>query len=164
MNSLNEYIGILAGADNPTPAGRASSFLSSSGSGASKIFVEFEIICRRLRRRVLEAVARERYGDEAVRIIRLLLEHGKMSGDQVRWCITLSHCKLNFIQVAKSAMMATTTVRTLLSLLSADSLISIQEVPKGADRNPQRTIYLWCVCNALKCAIGSMLKFFSSGM
>lgn len=87
MQALNEYIGILAGADNPSPAGRSSSFLSTAGSGASKVFVEFEIICRRLRRRVLEAVARERYGDEAVRIIRLLLEHGKMSGDQVRFCI-----------------------------------------------------------------------------
>lgn len=39
--------------------------------------------------------------------------------------------------------MAATAARPLLSLLSADSLISIQEVPKGADRNPQRTIYLW---------------------
>ena len=83
MQALNEYIGILSASDNPTPAGRISSFMSSSGSGSSKVFIEFEIICQRLRRRVLEAVARERYGDEAVRIIRLLLQHGKMSVDQV---------------------------------------------------------------------------------
>lgn len=50
---------------------------------------------------------------------------------------------IGFEQIAKVAMMAATTARPLLSLLSADSLISIQEVPKGADRNPQRTIYLW---------------------
>ena len=40
-------------------------------------------------------------------------------------------------------MMPATVVRPLLTSLSAESLISIQEVPKGADRNPQRTIYLW---------------------
>ncbi|EJD05716.1 uncharacterized protein FOMMEDRAFT_103906 [Fomitiporia mediterranea MF3/22] len=129
MSALKEYLGILASADNPTPAGRAASFISFAGVSSGKVYVEYEIICRRLRRRVLEAVARERYGDEAVRVVRLLLENGKMSGDQI----------------AKAAMMAVTAIRPLLSLLSAESLISIQEVPKGADRNPQRTIYLWYV-------------------
>ncbi|OCB84153.1 hypothetical protein A7U60_g8829 [Sanghuangporus baumii] len=129
MSALKEYLGIFAAADNPTPSGRASSFISFGGVTSGKVFVEYEIISRRLRRRILEAVARERYGDEAVRVIRLLLDNGKMGGDQI----------------AKAAMMAATAVRPLLSLLSAESLISIQEVPKGADRNPQRTIYLWYV-------------------
>ncbi|KAI5124314.1 hypothetical protein M0805_008922 [Coniferiporia weirii] len=129
MNAIKEYLGVFAAADNPTPAGRASSFVSFGGTTSGKAYIEFEIACRRLRRRVLEAVARERYGDEAVRIIRLLLENGKMGGDQI----------------AKVAMMAATAVRPLLTSLSADSLVSIQEVPKGADRNPQRTIYLWYV-------------------
>lgn len=39
--------------------------------------------------------------------------------------------------------MTAEAVRTLLTSLSEDSLVSIQEVPKGADRNPQRTYYLW---------------------
>lgn len=83
MAALKEYLGMFASADNPTPVGRAASFISFGGSTSGKVFVEYEIVCRRLRRRVLEAVARERYGDEAVRIIRLLLENGKMGGDQV---------------------------------------------------------------------------------
>lgn len=128
-SAAREYLGMLAAADNPTPAGRAASFVSFVGSMTGKVHVEFEIICRRLRRRVLESVARERYGDEAVRIIRMLLDNGKMGGEQI----------------AKAAMMPATTVRALLTSLSADTLISIQEVPKGADRNPQRTIYLWYV-------------------
>ena len=41
--------------------------------------------------------------------------------------------------------MAAKEVRPLLSALSTDSLISIQEVPKSADRNPTRTFYLWHV-------------------
>ena len=42
-------------------------------------------------------------------------------------------------------MTAAKDVRPLLVALSADSLISIQEVPKSADRNPTRTFYLWYV-------------------
>jgi DNA-directed RNA polymerase III subunit RPC3 len=42
-------------------------------------------------------------------------------------------------------MMASKEVRPLLAALAADSLISTQEVPKSADRNPTRTFYLWYV-------------------
>lgn len=81
MSALKDIISLLAAADNPTPEGRASSFVTANNP--SKVQVEFEIVCRRLRRRVLEAVARERHGDEAVRVIRYLLDTGKMNGDQV---------------------------------------------------------------------------------
>ena len=84
FTAAKEYLGMLAAADNPTPAGRAASFISFVGTVTGKMHVEFEIICQRLRRRVLESVARERYGDEAVRIIRMLLDNGKMGGDQVK--------------------------------------------------------------------------------
>jgi DNA-directed RNA polymerase III subunit RPC3 len=72
---------MLSSADNPTPSGRAASFTSF---GSSKVQVEFETISRRLRRRVLEAVTRERHGDDGVRILRLLLDTGKMDEKQVR--------------------------------------------------------------------------------
>ena len=83
LTLLKEYLGILASADNPTPSGRASSFVSLSGS---KVQVEFELIARRLQRRVLEAVARERHGDEGVRVSRLLLDVGMMDEKQVCVC------------------------------------------------------------------------------
>ena len=41
--------------------------------------------------------------------------------------------------------MANKDVRPLLSALSSDFLISTQEVPRSADRNPTRTFYLWWV-------------------
>ena len=41
--------------------------------------------------------------------------------------------------------MAAKDVRPLLSALAADSLISTQEVPRSADRNPARTFFLWHV-------------------
>ncbi|KAG5645878.1 hypothetical protein DXG03_005025 [Asterophora parasitica] len=121
---IKDYLGMLSSADNPTPAGRAGSFVSYS---SSKVLVEFEVVGRRLRRRVLESMARERHGVEGVRILRLLLDTGKMDEKQI----------------SKAVMMAPKDVRPLLAALAADSLISTQEVPKSADRNPTRTFYLW---------------------
>jgi DNA-directed RNA polymerase III subunit RPC3 len=139
---------MLSYADSPTPAGRAVSFVSLSGS---KVQVEFEIVCRRLRRLVLEAVTRERHGDDGVRILRLLLNTGKMDEKQVSihfifvfFSQTISDL-LPTQQISKVAMMSPKDVRPLLSAMSAESLISIQEVPKSADRNPTRTFYLWSV-------------------
>lgn len=77
---VKDYLGLLSSADNPTPSGKASSFVSF---GSSKVHVEFEIIARRLRRRVLESIAREKHGAEGVRILRLLMDVGKMDEKQV---------------------------------------------------------------------------------
>ncbi|KAK7693283.1 hypothetical protein QCA50_002850 [Cerrena zonata] len=126
MSLLKDYCGILASADNPTPAGLASSFITLNGS---KVQVEFDIISKRLKRRILESVARERHGDAAVRIIRLLLQTGKMDEKQI----------------SKIGMMSPKESRPLLASMSAEALISTQEVAKTADRNPARTFYLWYV-------------------
>lgn len=77
---IKDYLGRLACADNPTSAGKAASYVSL---GDNKINVEFDTISKRLRRRVLEAVTRERHGDHGVRIVRLLLDIGKMDEKHV---------------------------------------------------------------------------------
>ncbi|KAJ7286042.1 hypothetical protein C8J57DRAFT_1286564 [Mycena rebaudengoi] len=123
---IKDYLGILSCADNPTAAGRAAAFLSYT---SSKVQIEFELICKRLRRRVLESVTRERHGLESVRILRLLLDTGKM--DEKR--------------ISKVVMVPGKDARPLLAVMSAESLISTQEVAKSADRNPTRTFYLWYV-------------------
>ncbi|KAG9318123.1 hypothetical protein JVU11DRAFT_190 [Chiua virens] len=136
-----EYLGLLACADNPTPVGKAASYVSLSGN---KINVEFDTISKRLGRRVLEAVTRERHGDDGVRIVRLLLDVGKMDEKHI----------------AKVAMMANKDVRPLLSALSSEYLISTQEVPRSTDRNPTRTFYLWHVdlTNAYSALLVSFYK------
>ncbi|KAH7889942.1 hypothetical protein F5I97DRAFT_613608 [Phlebopus sp. FC_14] len=138
---VKDYLGLLSCADNPTPSGRAASFVSFTDN---KVHVEFEIISTRLRRRVLEAVTRERHGDDGVRIVRLLLDVGKMDEKHI----------------AKVAMMANKDLRPLLSALSSDFLISTQEVPRSADRNPSRTFYLWHVDlqKAYSAILGSLYK------
>ncbi|KIK95845.1 hypothetical protein PAXRUDRAFT_826575 [Paxillus rubicundulus Ve08.2h10] len=138
---VKDYLGLLAYADNPTPTGKTASYVSLSDN---KVYVEFEIINKRLRRRVLEAVARERHGDDGVRIVRLLLDVGKMDEKHI----------------AKVAMMANKDVRPLLSALSSDFLISTQEVPRSADRNPTRMFYLWHVdlAKAYAALLGGLYK------
>jgi len=42
-------------------------------------------------------------------------------------------------------MMSKKDVQPLLTRLSSASLISLQEVPRGADRSAMRTIYLWYI-------------------
>ncbi|TFL07382.1 RNA polymerase III subunit RPC82 helix-turn-helix domain-containing protein [Pterulicium gracile] len=121
-----EYIGMLSSADNPTSEGKEASFVTLS---SSKVYVEFEIICRRLRRRVLEAMVGEWHGQNGVRLVSLLLSTGKLEEKQI----------------SKLALMAMKDVRSLLSAMSNDGLVSIQEVPKTADRAPSRTFYLWYV-------------------
>jgi len=138
---VKDYLGLLSSADNPSPAGKANVFVSFNGS---KLQVEYETTARRLRRQVMEATALEKHGPEAVRVIRLLLETGKMDEKQV----------------SKVVMMASKDVRPLLAALAADSLISTQEVPKSADRNPTRTFYLWYVdlYKAYTSALGNAYK------
>jgi len=83
MELLKEYLGMLASADNPSPGGKAASFVSLS---ESKVQVEFDIIHRRLQLQALETACRDRHGNEGVRVMRLLLETGKMDEKQVRLC------------------------------------------------------------------------------
>jgi len=89
---LKEYLGMLASADNPSPSGKAASFVSLSGS---KVQVEFDIIHRRLQLQALETACRDRHGNEGVRVMKLLLETGKMDEKQVScpwlWLWNLKH-------------------------------------------------------------------------
>lgn len=80
MTCIKDYLGMLASADNPTPEGKAVSFVSYS---LSKVHVEFDIIRRRLRENILESMARDKHGQEGVRILRLLAKTGKMDEKQV---------------------------------------------------------------------------------
>ena len=80
MELLKEYLGMLASVDNPSPSGKAASFISLSGS---RVQVEFEIIHKRLQLQALETACRDKHGNEGVRVMRLLLETGKMDEKQV---------------------------------------------------------------------------------
>jgi hypothetical protein len=54
------------------------------GGGGGRVAIEFEAISRRLKRGVLEGAVRDRWGDHACRILRVLDEKGKLHEDHVR--------------------------------------------------------------------------------
>ncbi len=85
---IKDYLDWLSSADNPSPAGKAAAFTSFLNS---RVQVEFGVICKRFRQRVLEAVTLEKHGTPGVRIVRLLLETGKMDEKQV--CRVISRYK-----------------------------------------------------------------------
>lgn len=82
---VKDYLGWLSSADNPSPAGKSAVFTSFLNS---RVQVELGVICRRFRQHVLEAVTFEKHGTAGVRIVRLLLETGKMDEKQVRRSIS----------------------------------------------------------------------------
>ncbi|QRV90096.1 DNA-directed RNA polymerase III subunit C3 [Ceratobasidium sp. AG-Ba] len=129
---IREFVSILACADNPTPWGVAGAFLSTSagaGGGGGKVSIEFEAITKRLKRGVLEGAVRDRWGDHACRILRVLDEKGKLHEDHI----------------AQIAMLAPNDVRVIVNTLNSANIVALQEVPKSADRQPARTIYLWYI-------------------
>jgi DNA-directed RNA polymerase III subunit RPC3 len=138
MALAKEYLGLLACADNPTPAGRAGAFVSV-GSGGGKAQAALAPVAAALRQRALERAARERYGDGGLRVLRLLLGAGKTDERAL----------------GARALMAPKDVRPLLSAMAADGVISMQEVPKSADRNPSRMFYLWCAPRVTTVSCGS---------
>lgn len=88
--SVKEYVSILCNEDNPTPAGTSSAFMApiTTGAGGSgRVTVEYESIGKRLKMRVYESNVRERFGDDAVKVIRILADKGKMDEKHVRGSI-----------------------------------------------------------------------------
>ncbi len=59
--------------------------------------------------------------------------------------------------------MAPKDVRSLLSSMSAESLVSLQEVPKSADRNPTRMFYLWYALVLLYAVDARLILFMGDG-
>lgn len=84
--SVKDYVALLCNDDNHTPAGVASAFMapvSGGGGGSGRVTVEFDRIGRRLKQRVYESNVRERFGDDAVKVIRILIDKGKMDEKHV---------------------------------------------------------------------------------
>ncbi|KAG8863734.1 RNA polymerase III subunit C82 [Tulasnella sp. 330] len=131
---IRDYLTLLTNADDDnTATGRAAAFMAGATSGADgqgKVTVEFEVIGTRLKQKAFEGALRDRFGDDAVKVVRILLDKGKLDEKHL----------------AKISLMAPSTLRSLLTKLSTASLISLQEIPRGADRaNPKSTIFLWYI-------------------
>lgn len=97
--------------------------------GANQYAVNFAKLRDTMKRRIFEGLLREKYGVATCRLVRILLDKGKLDEGQL----------------TKLAMLPAKETREKLGLLNQAGVVEIQEIPKTADRAPGRTFYLWYV-------------------
>ncbi|KAI8989255.1 RNA polymerase III subunit RPC82-domain-containing protein [Pilobolus umbonatus] len=97
--------------------------------GANQYAVDFQKLRNSMKRKLLEGLITERYGIATCRILRILIEKGKLDESQVQ----------------KLAMLPPKDTREKLALLNTEGFVEIQEIPRTTDRAPGRCFYLWYV-------------------
>lgn len=87
---VRDYIQILTNAeDEDSPTGRASAFMAKvtgGGGGEGRVTVEFEVIGKRLKLKTFEDAIKDRFGHDAIKVVRILLQMGKLDEKHVRSC------------------------------------------------------------------------------
>eukprot|EP00471_Norrisiella_sphaerica_P010162 CAMPEP_0184500028 /NCGR_PEP_ID=MMETSP0113_2-20130426/43388_1 /TAXON_ID=91329 /ORGANISM="Norrisiella sphaerica, Strain BC52" /LENGTH=440 /DNA_ID=CAMNT_0026888215 /DNA_START=169 /DNA_END=1491 /DNA_ORIENTATION=- len=91
--------------------------------------VDIEAILRELQIQHAQSIIRSKYGLPGSRIFRLLLIKKRLEEKQV----------------AEMAILPKKEVRILLGKMMTEGYISVQDVPKDANRRPNRMIHLWTV-------------------
>ncbi|PLN77079.1 DNA-directed RNA polymerase III subunit rpc3 [Aspergillus taichungensis] len=89
--------------------------------------VEFRHLARKLRHLELERMIEARYGDVALRLIRVLHAKGKLDEKRLQ----------------EISLLPFKDLRQVLANMQAGGFVDLQEVPRDAQRQPSRTIYLW---------------------
>ncbi|KAI8092326.1 RNA polymerase III subunit RPC82-domain-containing protein [Gilbertella persicaria] len=108
----------------------AAGFVKSKDErGANQYAINFEKLRNTMKRKMVEGLVRERYGVATCRIMRILIERGKLDESQVQ----------------KLAMLPPKDTREKLALLKTKGFAEIQEIPRSADRAPSRCFHLWYV-------------------
>ncbi|KAG5295971.1 RNA polymerase III subunit Rpc82 [Histoplasma capsulatum G186AR] len=96
-------------------------------SGMIAWAVEFRHLARRLRHLEIERIIESRFGTIAVRVIRVLAAKGKLDEKRLQ----------------EISLMASKELRQVLARMEAAGFVDLQEVPRDAQRQPSRTMYLW---------------------
>ncbi|OAX80479.1 DNA-directed RNA polymerase III subunit rpc3 [Emergomyces africanus] len=99
----------------------------SMHSGMITWAVEFRRLARRLRHLELERIIESRFGTIAVRVIRVLAAKGKLDEKRLQ----------------EISLMASKELRQVLARMEVAGFVDLQEVPRDAQRQPSRTMYLW---------------------
>ncbi|RAL07305.1 putative DNA directed RNA polymerase III subunit Rpc82 [Aspergillus homomorphus CBS 101889] len=96
-------------------------------SGIITWTVEFRHLARKLRHLELERIIEARYGDVALRVIRVLHAKGKLDEKRLQ----------------EISLLPFKDLRQVLASMQSGGFVDLQEVPRDAQRQPSRTIYLW---------------------
>ncbi|PGH18845.1 DNA-directed RNA polymerase III subunit rpc3 [Helicocarpus griseus UAMH5409] len=96
-------------------------------SGLVAWSVEYRGLARRLRHLELERIIESRFGNIAVRVVRVLAAKGKLDEKRLQ----------------EISLMASKELRQVLARMEGAGFVDLQEVPRDAQRQPSRTMYLW---------------------
>lgn len=120
IESLNRHLEVLA--DSLTH------FLQKVGTrGGGEWFVPFNLLVQDLKLHTYDTIVLNKYGSAATRILRVVREKGKIDE------------KL----LSQMTLLQSKHIRNYLSDLQSIGCVELQEVPRGNDRAPSRTFYLW---------------------
>lgn len=97
--------------------------------GSNQFSVNFARLRQAMKKELLEGLVTDKFGVACCRIIRILIDKGKLDESQIQ----------------KYAMLPPKDVRQKLDTLLLSGLVEIQEVPRSADRAPSRSFHLWYV-------------------
>ncbi|TIC04127.1 hypothetical protein E3Q17_00594 [Wallemia mellicola] len=139
-----EYCQILSSQDFPGPAGASTRFLQKAGS-SKEYHVCYETVCARIKRSLVDSLVKEQFGDEAARIINIVLEKGKLEEKHI----------------STIGLLSMKETRETIGKLQTSGLLQLQEVPKSADRAVHRTFYLWYV-DLPKAYLGLSAKLYKT--
>lgn len=89
--------------------------------------VNFHALSQNLRLIELESIIVSRYSSEGLRIVRILLEKGKLDEKAI----------------SSFALMNQKQMRHLLTTMHQQGHLELQEIPKDNNRQPSRTMFLW---------------------
>jgi DNA-directed RNA polymerase III subunit RPC3 len=96
-------------------------------SGIPGWTVEYRHLARQLRHLEIERVVGARYGSVALRLLRILAAKGKLDEKRLQ----------------EISLMSSKDLRQVLGGMQSTGFVDLQEVPRDAQRQPSRTIYLW---------------------
>jgi DNA-directed RNA polymerase III subunit RPC3 len=102
-------------------------FLSHSLEHPDKYVVEYADLSLHLRNAEIFRIISSRFDKYSVRIVRVLLDKGKVDERDLQEIVLMSAKEL----------------RQTLSMLQQAGFVELQEVPREAQRQPSRTMYLW---------------------
>ncbi|KAJ5577759.1 RNA polymerase III Rpc82 C -terminal, partial [Penicillium hispanicum] len=89
--------------------------------------IGFRGLARKLRHLELERMIETRYGDVALRVVRVLHAKGKLDEKRLQ----------------EISMLPIKDLRQTLASMQSGGFVDLQEVPKDAQRQPSKTIFLW---------------------
>lgn len=89
--------------------------------------IDYDKLSAELRNQQLFSIIFDRFGNVALRLVRVMMKKGKLDEKSLQ----------------EIALMSAKDLRQTLAMLKAAGFLELQEVPRENQRQPSRTIYLW---------------------